>query len=103
MTEQELQQRVENLCRARGLLFHHCKTSYTCAGPGLPDLIIVGARVIFAELKIDRHQRLRSEQVTWMHAIEGASNGIYCLWTWEHLNTGVIEMSLDSLVINRAA
>jgi len=50
LTEQQLQDLVMAMCRALGLYAYHTYNSRKCA-PGFPDLVIIGERVLWRELK----------------------------------------------------
>lgn len=94
MDEKTLQKAVQDLCDEYGLLWHHCRDSRYCGGDsGLPDLIIVGRSVLWAELKSSTG-RLKPEQRRWKYALEDAGQE-YRLWTPRHLRDGTIAMTLE--------
>lgn len=70
MSEAELQALITGRCDQLGLQWHHCRDGRTCDGePGLPDLMIIGCRIEFWEIKsadgrcsrgqLHYHRRLR--------------------------------------------
>lgn len=61
VTEAQLQEQVVQLARLRGWWVWHDNGTQGRNQAGLPDLILVRERVVWAELKTDRG-RLRSEQ-----------------------------------------
>jgi hypothetical protein len=70
MTETELLEEVEHLCRQFKLYWHHCGDSRRCQGQaGLPDLLILGpGGIILAELK-DAWNDTSAAQEQWRGAI----------------------------------
>lgn len=64
MTEDELLDQVVTLARDLGWLVFHDQDSRRNAA-GLPDLILVRDRLIFAELKRQRRAQLRPAQREW--------------------------------------
>lgn len=93
MTEAQFQAKVEELCDKYSILYHHCKDGRKCDGKGLPDLILVGTIVLFAELKTEVGV-MSTDQRKWKWAIEGATNGYHEVWRPADLHGGVIERIL---------
>ncbi len=69
-TEKDFQAQVLHLCSLLGLLAYHTYDSRMCT-PGFPDLVIVGQRVLFRELKTDKG-RVTHEQETWLQRLSDA-------------------------------
>lgn len=67
LSEQQFQKRVTDLCDWLKLSWHH-ETDSRRSKAGFPDLVIVGNRVLFAELKTAKG-RLRPEQAEWLNAL----------------------------------
>jgi hypothetical protein len=94
--EAEFQQQVTDLARQLGWGVCHVSDSrrVTASGrvvgdssaAGLPDLILIRERVVWAELKAPRG-RLRPRQVEFIAALEGAGQEVY-VWRpadWDQL------------------
>jgi hypothetical protein len=96
MTESELQDKVLDLCRERGLLAFHAFDSRKTAGKGFPDLVISGLkRTVFAELKTD-YGKLDHVQVMWKYALIASGQSWY-LWRPRDLYSLTIESTLNTL------
>lgn len=79
ITEAQFQRNVEELCDWRHLLHYHVQRSdLGRTKPGFPDLVIVGARVIYAELKTESGKQT-PEQKKWEHGLRAAGAEFY-LW-----------------------
>ena len=77
MKESEWQQRITDLCDVLGLRWHH-ETDSRRTREGFPDLVIVGRRVVFVELKTDdRRSRLSPAQKEWLLGIRAAGGEAY--------------------------
>lgn len=97
MNEKELQKEVEKLLRERNLIWHHCRQSQLCTGtPGLPDLLIIGSRVLARELKGDT-TRMTRPQVAWGSALARAGVS-WGAWRPEDLASGRVARELDELL-----
>lgn len=70
MTEAQLQQRITDLCDWLKLTWHH-ETDSRRSKAGFPDLVIVGNRVLFVELK-SQSGRLSRQQAEWINVLRGA-------------------------------
>jgi hypothetical protein len=94
--ERWLRTRVVDMAQVRGILWHYCNDSRHCAGKGLPDLILAGSYVVFAELKVDPFSKVSAEQTTWKHAVL-AAGGQYRRWYVYDLHSRKIEFELDRM------
>lgn len=95
MTESDLLRAVESLCDELGLAYWHDRDSRRNA-PGLPDLLIAGKRIIFAELK-SKTGTLKPAQRRWRNIIRDAG-GEWYLWYPGDLRDGTIRAVLESIV-----
>lgn len=77
MTEAQFQQAITDLCDWYRLQWHH-EVDSRRSKSGFPDLVIVGTRLIFAELKAERG-RVSAEQQVWMDRLRSAGVEVY-LW-----------------------
>jgi hypothetical protein len=92
----ELLVEVQDLLESRGLIWHYCRDSRRCLGtPGLPDLVIVGRHVLFAELKGDG-DKLTTWQVDWKWALL-AAEARHAIWGPGDLTSGRIGRELDAV------
>lgn len=97
MAEKVLPAVLELLGEYRGqLVAHHCTDSRHCVGYGMPDLVIVGRGVLWAEVKPHRGSTLRSRQTTWKHRLLAAAQR-YVIWTQADLDSGKVRADLDSI------
>lgn len=100
MKEAELQREVERMLTARpSLLWHHCAgRAQHCRGVrGIPDLVIVGSRVLFAELKSFAPGNVRGGQADWKWKLL-AAGAAWEVWDDRDLRNGHVEQVLDSLL-----
>lgn len=94
MTEAELLREVIKLCEERSLAYHHCGDSRKCQGmPGLPDLCIVGEKILFAELK-SNSGTTRPGQPEWRWRLLSSDN-LIATWRPIDLEFGHIHTALD--------
>jgi len=94
MSEAQLLAAVRQACRTLGLLCYHTYDSRR-SDPGFPDLVIVGERVIYRELKTERG-RVRPEQSVWLDALTAAGQDAD-IWRPRDLHSGRIASELASL------
>jgi len=78
MTETQYQQRITDTCDLLGVTWHH-ETDSRRSKAGFPDLVLVGNRVIFAELKTQRG-KMSPQQRFWASALTNAEGVEYHLW-----------------------
>lgn len=87
MSEQQLEDAICDMLDTFGFYYHHDRPARTKDGKwknhvrgqnGFPDLLIVGNRTIYAELKSQRGQ-LRPEQREWFTRLKTAGQEVY-LW-----------------------
>lgn len=88
MTEDQLQTAVIDLCDHLGLLWWHDNDSRR-NGAGFLDLVIVGSRTLFVELKTDKG-RITPEQQVWLDALRRAEDSDAAVWRPAHLRDGTI-------------
>jgi hypothetical protein len=95
MSERDFQQAVTDLCKLLGLDAFHVRNSRGMA-PGWPDLVIVGAGVLFRELKTETgvltpEQRRVGSRLT-------RAGADWAVWRPRDLRSGVVERQLRQLV-----
>ena len=95
MREADFQARVTSLCDWLRLRWHH-ETDSRRSKAGFPDLVIVGNRVIFAELKTETG-RLRVEQAEWVNRLRLAGAEVHI---WRPSDWPEIEQRLKALAHN---
>ena len=94
VTETQLEAYVEALAGDLGLLVHHEQDSRR-SERGFPDLVIVGSRVLWVELKSAGGQ-LRPDQVTWRYRLQ-AAGAEWRLWRPADWASGSIQAELGRL------
>jgi hypothetical protein len=96
MHEDELVTTIGKLCTELGLIWHWCSRSTECRGTrGLPDLVIVGTQVLFAECKSSGYSTTASQD-EWLWRLHQA--GVrQVVWHPEDLEDGTIERTLREL------
>lgn len=99
MTEAQLQQAVIDLCDRLGLLVWHDNDSRRNRA-GFLDLVIVGARTLFVELKTSKG-KLTLEQEIWIKALRDAEDSDAVVWRPEHLRNGDVLRTLKTLATTR--
>lgn len=90
ITESAFQRQVLDLARLRGWRVAHFRPAQTAKGwrtavsgdgAGFPDLILIrGPRLIVAELKRSRKEKVRPAQAEWLAAFEAAGVPAF-VWT----------------------
>lgn len=75
MTEREFQDKVLKYAQYLGLLCYHTHDSRRSQA-GFPDLVIVGKRTIFAELKSERG-KLSNPQREWLLRLRDSGQEVY--------------------------
>lgn len=83
MSEADFQQRITDLCDWLHLRWHH-ETDSRRSRAGFPDLVIVGYRTIWVELKSDKG-KLSFDQRGWLDDLRESGQEVY-LWRpqdWE--------------------
>jgi hypothetical protein len=95
ITEAQLQQTVTSICDLLGLDHFHVRNSKGMT-PGWPDLVIIGARVIYRELKTEAGV-LSADQKR-VGARLAAAGVDWGLWRPRDLRSGTIERQLRELV-----
>ena len=103
MSEQELENAIIDLADAYQLHYHHdrparTKDSWRTAirgQKGFPDLVIVGTRTVYAELKSAKG-RLSPEQQTWLTRLRNTGAEVY-VWRPADWLDGTIGEVLVSL------
>jgi hypothetical protein len=85
--ERAFQAHVEQMCRMLGLRFYHTHDSRR-SQRGFLDLVIVGRKVLFRELKTTRG-RVTPEQQEWLDALTAAGQDA-AVWRpdqWDQIQT----------------
>lgn len=98
MTEDQLQAAVVGMADALGVLAWH-DTDSRRNRPGLPDLVLVGRRVAFIELK-RQGGRVSPEQHRWLTALARAEGVSAAVWRPMQLLDGTVERVLRDLSPN---
>jgi hypothetical protein len=79
------------------VLYHHCSDSRKCAGPGLPDLIIVGTRgCLFREIKASPVDHPTSEQRLWLYALQASGQNAR-MWSSRDLDDGTVATEIAAI------
>lgn len=97
MTENELLYAVRVLCRRYRLLPYHTFDSRR-SEPGFPDVVLVGTRVLWRELKGERNG-LTWAQAQWGRHLKAAGQD-WAVWRPRDLRSGVIEREMASAVVS---
>jgi hypothetical protein len=95
MTESELMMLIQAQCDALGLYRYHVRDSRQASTRGWPDLVIIGARVLFRECKSDVGH-VTPEQRKLGHLLTAAYQDwqVWRPWHWRH---GVIQEQLAKI------
>jgi len=96
MSEASLQNAVMGLADVLGLRAFHSTDSRRDTAAGFPDLVIVGSRVLFVELK-RQDGRLRPEQRVWLEALAAAEGVTAVVWRPFSLLDGTIQTTLRGM------
>ena len=91
---------VRRLCDDLGLLRYHTHDSRRSPS-GFPDLVIVGDRVLYRELKTAKG-KVTDAQAAWLHALVLAEQDA-CVWRPADLLSGLIGRQLAALTGLRVA
>ena len=94
MSEKDLHAAVVEACQRLGLRVYHTFDARR-SEPGFPDLVIVGRRVLFRELKV-KGRKLTPAQWAWGMALDDAEAD-WELWTDQDWDSGHILDELASL------
>jgi hypothetical protein len=96
VTEAQFTRDVLALARKHGVLAHHCRDSRHCEGnPGFLDLVLVGRKVLFAELKLEDGDT-SADQDLWIWHLERATAN-WVLLRPADLESGAIEQILEAI------
>lgn len=96
VTETELLALVTAACSRRGLLWHHCDDSRRCIGrKGFLDLVIIGRRLMVAELK-GPDGETSPDQDLWIWHYHQAGIG-FAVWDPADWESGAIADALNAL------
>ena len=96
MSEASLQDAVMGLADVLGLRAFHSTDSRRDTAAGFPDLVLVGNRVLFVELK-RQDGRLRPEQRAWLEALTAAEGVTAIVWRPLSLLDGTIQTTLRGM------
>ena len=97
MTEEQFQYRIRELCRKQGLYVYHAANSIG-ADKGWPDLVIIGQRVLFREIKTNTGV-LTSEQRLIGYKLKAARQD-WAVWWPKDLINGNIDRQLREIACN---
>jgi hypothetical protein len=94
MTHSELQDLIIAACASLGLHVHHCQMNRSHAG--FPDLVIIGRRVLWRELKVPPDTTTSKQRLIgyWLQ-IGGQDFGVWTPAEWE---SGEIRKELETCV-----
>lgn len=95
MDEAELQRLVAGRCRQLGLPVQHFEGIYLAWMPGWPDLVIIGVRTLYRELKsrsgvLEPHQSRCGRIIT-------RAGGDWAVWRPADWASGTIERQLQAI------
>ena len=93
MTEAELLSQVREKCGELGLYTYHTDNSFGCE-KGWPDLVIVGSRVLFRELKAATMLTPEQRDTGWKLKRAGQD---WAVWWPKDLGNGNIERQLQAI------
>lgn len=98
LTERQFQQRITDLCDVLGLAWYHTHDSRRSPS-GFPDLVIVGKRTIFVELKSEKG-RITPAQRGWLQNLKESGE-----WTalWRPSDWDAVKQVLGGLAGRRVA
>lgn len=100
-SEAELLTWVLAACERRQILAHHCPDSRACTGtPGLPDLVMVGRKMLFAELK-SRPGETSAEQDNWLWHLNRCVVP-WVVWRPQDWSSGIV-LDMLNAIANQAA
>lgn len=102
MKHQQLIDLIGEACDARGLRWRHVRDSRWAQGvPGWPDLEIIGAALIWREIKVGG-DIMRPDQNATARALRRAGQD-FAVWTEHDWATKRIDTELDALMRAAAA
>ena len=97
MTEDQLMEAIRAMCKMYGLRVFHVHDSRRSWGPGFPDLVIVGRRVIYRECKSDsRDAHVTPDQRAWLLALGRAGQDAQT-WYPRDWRDGIIAAQLAAI------
>lgn len=98
LTEKAFQQRVTDLCDWYGLAWYHTHDSRRSPS-GFPDLVVVGTRTVFVELKSEKG-RVSTAQREWLQNLNDSGE-----WTavWRPSDWEAVKTVLGALAGRRVA
>jgi hypothetical protein len=94
MTEEQLLASVIELAGWLKLLSYHTRDSRRSA-PGFPDLVLVGSRVLFRELKSSKG-KVTEDQYRWIEALDAAGEDVD-VWRPFDWDSGRVKTELESI------
>jgi len=110
MTEKELEDAICELLDTLGIYYHHDRPARTKRGAGggpvkwknhfrgpkgIPDLVIIGDRVIWVELK-SHTGRLTTDQEIWLDRLRMANQEVYVWRPIDWLNGSIGELLIGA-------
>jgi hypothetical protein len=95
MLEDELQEYVRSYCRDLGLPIQHVQDTRRSWLPGWPDLVILGSRILWRELKTETNSLSPEQRAVGARITRAGGN--WAVWRPRDLFSGVILRQLEEI------